>query len=95
MIHIDYLYIAGTDISKATCKIIEKYVELLMAKDHALIQILSEIMNLTDYAEKKVQIKALLGEDAEARIFEIIVSVKLTTSRKGYDIFAMVSLIRS
>ena len=27
--------------------------------------------------------------------YEHIVSVKLTTSRKGYDIFAMVSLIRS
>ena len=34
-------------------------------------------------------------QEAKKLAQEDIVSVKLTTSRKGYDIFAMVSLIRS
>ena len=72
LLHIDYLYVNTYDISKACCKIIEKYIELLMAKDHALIQILQNLQSLTNYDEKKKQISALLSEDAEARIFEII-----------------------
>lgn len=92
LIHIDYLYIDGTDISKATCKIIEKYVELLMAKDHALTQILSEIMTLKNYSEKKIQIKALLGEDAEARIFEIISYAILKNHYKNIKVYFGYSL---
>ena len=38
LIHIDYIYVEGHDISKVSCKIIERYVELLMAKDHAPYQ---------------------------------------------------------
>lgn len=40
LLHVDYLYIDGKDISKTCCKIVEKYIELLIAKDHALIQVL-------------------------------------------------------
>lgn len=72
LLHIDYLYVDKHDISKTCCKVIEKYVELLMAKDHALLNVLQHMKELTDYREKKQQINDLLTEDAEARIFEII-----------------------
>ena len=72
LLHIDYLYVNKYDISKTCCKIIEKYIELLMKKDHALLTILQQMKKLTDYAEKKQRINDLLTEDAEARIFEII-----------------------
>lgn len=72
LLHIDYLYVNKHDISKTCCKIIEKYIDLLMAKDHALLNALQHMKELTGYSEKKRQINDLLTEDAEARIFEII-----------------------
>lgn len=87
LIHIDYIYVEGHDISKVSCKIIERYVELLMAKDHALINILEELRNLDDYSEKKAKINALLTEDAEARIFEIISYAILKNHYKNVTVF--------
>ena len=72
LLHIDYLYVLGQDISKTVCKIIKKYVDLLIAKDHDLISILQHMHSLDNYDVKKEQINSLLTEDAEARIFEII-----------------------
>lgn len=72
LLHIDYLYVSEHDISKTCCKVIEKYIELLMAKDHALLNILQQLKGLSDYDKKRQQINDLLTEDAEARIFEII-----------------------
>ncbi len=72
LLHIDYLYVDDIDISRTACEIIEKYVDLLIAKDHALISILEELQKSNDYAEKRERIKSLLTEDSEARIFEII-----------------------
>ena len=72
LLHIDYLYVDKKDISKTCCSIIEKYVELLIEKDHTLLQVLDNMKQLDDYNEKKNQINNLLTEDAEARIFEII-----------------------
>ena len=72
LLHIDYLYAGKHDISKTCCKVIEKYMDLLMAKDHALLHVLRQMNELTDYREKKKQINGLLTEDAEARVFEII-----------------------
>ena len=72
LLHIDYLYVDKCDISKTCCRVIEKYIELLMTKDHALLGVLQHMKELTDYKEKKEQINDLLREDAEARIFEII-----------------------
>ncbi len=72
LLHIDYLYAEKHDISKTCCKVIEKYIELLMAKDHALLNVLQHMKELVNYTEKKKQINDLLTEDAEARIFEII-----------------------
>lgn len=72
LLHIDYLYVNQNDISKTCVKIIEKYVELLIEKDHALLKILENMKQLTNYNDKKHQINSLLTENAEARIFEII-----------------------
>ena len=72
LIHIDYLYSRGRDISKTCCKVIEKYIELLMAKDHALLNTLQRLCELGDCAEKKKKIVDLMTDDSEARIFEII-----------------------
>ena len=72
LLHIDFLYVGKYDISRSCCRIIEKYIDLLMAKDHALLNILKHISGLLDYDEKKNAINNLLTEDAEARIFEII-----------------------
>ena len=87
LIHIDYIYVEGHDISIVSCKIIKKYIDLLMAKDHALISILEELRGLTDYSEKKSKINALLTEDAEARIFEIISYAILKNHYKNITVF--------
>lgn len=87
LIHVDYLYVAEHDISKVSCKIIERYIELLMAKDHALMNVLEKLRALTDYSEKKAKINALLTEDAEARIFEIISYAILKNHYKNITVF--------
>lgn len=69
LLHIDYLYVNNHDISKTCCKVIEKYVELLMAKDHALLSVLQHMKELTDYSEKKQQINDLLTEDTGGAYF--------------------------
>lgn len=72
MIHIDYLYVKGFDISKITIDIIEKYVELLRKKDDDLIETLESLSSEQDIGLIKDNIERLLTEDSEARIFEII-----------------------
>ena len=66
------MYVDEIDISKTCCDIIEKYVELLIEKDHVLLGVMENMKKLTDYKEKINQINNLLTEDAEARVFEII-----------------------
>lgn len=92
LIHIDYIYVEQNDISKSVCSIIEKYVNLLVSKDHALIQVLDNIMSLSNYPEKKKQIKELLSEDAEARIFEIISYAILRNHYKNIKVYFGYSL---
>ena len=87
LIHIDYIYVEDQDISKVCCKIIEKYVELLIKKDHALISILSKLQEMTDYDKKKAKINELLTEDAEARIFEIISYAILKNHYKNITVY--------
>lgn len=87
LIHIDYIYVEGYDISKVSCKIIERYIDLLTAKDHALISILEELRELKNYSDKKKKISALLTEDAEARIFEIISYAILKNHYKNVTVF--------
>ncbi len=92
LLHIDYLYVGETDISGVAINIIEKYVELLITKDHALIQILQNMQGLTNYGEKKKQINELLTEDAEARIFEIISYAILKNHYKNTKVYFGYSL---
>ena len=92
LIHIDYLYVNKNDISKTCFKVIEKYVELLIKKDYALIQILQDMAQLTDYEDKKNKIITLLSEDAEARIFEIISYAILKNHYKNVKVYFGYSL---
>lgn len=87
LLHIDYLYVDDYDISRTVCMIIEKYIDLLMTKDHALISTLRQMQKLTDYVKKKQQINALLTEDAEARIFEIISYAILRNHYKNIKVY--------
>lgn len=87
LLHIDYLYVGTIDISKTLCKIIEQYICLLIAKDHALIDTLQQMQQLTNYEEKKRRIISLLTEDAEARVFEIISYAILKNHYKNTKIF--------
>lgn len=87
LIHIDYIYVEGHDISKVCCRIIEKYIGLLIRKDHELISILSEMQETTDYSEKISKINELLTEDAEARIFEIISYAILRNHYKNITVY--------
>lgn len=86
-LHIDYLYVADLDISFAVKKIIEKYIELLMEKDHTLIKILAELSTISDFTVKKGKLTSLITEDAEARIFEIISYAVLKNHYKNQTIF--------
>lgn len=92
LIHIDYLYVGQQDISKTCCRVIEKYVELLVEKDHQLIQNLKEMQTLADYSEKRKRIRELLSEDAEARIFEIISYSILKNHYKNIKVYLGYSL---
>lgn len=94
LLHIDYLYEEKHDISKTCCKIIEKYVELLITKDHALLQNLQEMKSLADYQKKKNLICDLLSEDAEARVFEIISYAILRNHYKNIKVYFGYSLDR-
>lgn len=87
LLHIDYLYVKENDISKVACEIIEKYVDLLMAKDNTLIGILQKMTALGNYEEKRIKIVELLDEDAEARIFEIISYAVLKNHYKNVKVY--------
>lgn len=87
LLHIDYLYSKHYDISKTCCRIIEKYIELLLRKNHNLINTLHSLQKVINYDEKKQQICSLLSEDAEARIFEIISYAILKNHYKNIKVF--------
>lgn len=87
LIHVDYIYVQGHDISRTACKIVEKYINLLIIKDHTLMEVLENLREVSDYAQKKEKINALLSEDAEARIFEIISYAILKNHYKNRTVF--------
>lgn len=92
LIHVDYLYVNNIDISKTVVKIIEKYIELLKAKDFKLSSDLEILRNLKDLNEKKFKIDSLLEEKSEARIFEIISYAILKNHYKNQHIYIGTSL---
>lgn len=71
-IHIDYLYVDDIDISRYAIAVIERYIQLLVEKDHQLEHDIMEFERLDSVDAKKQKISAMLGERTEARIFEII-----------------------
>ncbi len=87
LLHIDYLYVGTEDVSRSAIKIIEKYVELLIEKDHALIRTLQTMTQFSDYTAKRKQIEVLLIEDSEARIFEIISYAILKNHYKNTKVY--------
>ena len=94
LIHVDYLYINGIDISKTIVRIIEKYIELLKTKDFKLSTDLEILRNLKDLNEKKFKIDSLLEEKSEARIFEIISYAILKNHYKNQHIYIGTSLTK-
>lgn len=87
LLHINYLYVRGLDISKACCAIIEKYIDLLVNKDHALLSMLENLQSMRSYVKKKWGLRDLLSEDAEARVFEIISYAILKTHYKNIKVY--------
>ena len=72
MLHIDYIYVNGIDISKTVVEIIQEYINLLQLKDNNLIEKLEKLSTETNIESIRDEIKTLLTEDSEARVFEII-----------------------
>lgn len=70
-IHPDYLIVDDKDIAIAINQIIEKYIELIETKDENTMKMLDSVIELAELNEKKKRLKKILGEDAEARLFEI------------------------
>lgn len=87
LIHIDYLYVDGKDISKTCIRIIERYIQLLIQKDHALLVILEQMGKLKDPNQKRREICKLLTDNTEARIFEIISYAILKSHYSNVKVF--------
>lgn len=92
LIHIDYLYVRGYDISKTVIRIIDKYIQLLREKDDLLIKKLESLSLESDIVKIKAEIKSLLTDDSEARVFEIISYAILKNYYKNIDVFIGYSL---
>ncbi len=87
MIHIDYIYVSGIDISKTVIKIIQAYVQLLRKKDDDLIKKLEDLSKETNITTIKSAIKSLITDDSEARVFEIISYAILKNYYKNTKIY--------
>jgi hypothetical protein len=86
-LHVDYLYVDGIDISKIAIKMIEKYIDLLRIKDSNLIDEINALLAVDSVEEKRIRIKNLLEENAEARVFEIISFSILKNHYKNIPIY--------
>lgn len=72
LLHIDILYVGTLDISIYAMNIIEKYIELLKAKDSELEKDLKDLQSMRNIEKKREKIIDMLAEESEARIFEIL-----------------------
>lgn len=75
----------GYDISKVVCKIIEMYIQLLRTKDNVLINHLSELQSLTDYAQKKEKVSTLLTEDIKKVSLKLYKTGRTNANDGGID----------
>ncbi|HFP6515162.1 TPA: restriction endonuclease [Enterococcus faecalis] len=87
LIHPDYLYVGDIDIVPTVLEIIKQYQEILFAKDHSFVEQLAELKKEDTLLGKQTKIKALLTEDSEARVFEIISYAILETHYKNQVIY--------
>ena len=87
LIHIEYLYVNDQDISKIALEILQEYIKLLKNKDFYLTSLLNNLLCNQDINFKKDNIKRLLQEDCEARIFEIIAYAILKNYYKNEKIY--------
>ena len=87
LLHIDYLYVFGIDISKLAISIIKEYIHLLKLKDNKLIEDIECLINMDTTEQKKLKIAEILEEKVEARIFEIISFSILKNHYKTIKIF--------
>lgn len=67
-----YLYVNGKDLTPVYLRVVNKYIELLKEKDHALFGVLKELQEEYDTGKQKEILSQLLVEESEARIFEIV-----------------------
>ena len=72
MIHPDYIYVEGIDLSNIYIKVVEKYIALLIEKDQGLLSTIEQLKEEKDLSKRKEIISNLLKEDSEARVFEIV-----------------------
>lgn len=72
MIHPDYIYVDGEDLSDLYIDVVDKYISLLIEKDQGLLHLIDELKNSEDLTVQKNLILNLLKEDSEARVFEIV-----------------------
>ena len=82
-----YLYVDGQDLTDVFIDIINKYINLLIQKDHYLSVILEELKEIDDVSQQKSKILNLLNEDTEARIFEIISYAILANHYKKIKVY--------
>lgn len=88
LIHINYLYVDGIDISFYVREIIEKYILLLQEKDTKLINDINSLIFNSDSRIKKIEkIYLMLNENSEARIFEIVSYAILKNYYEGIEVY--------
>jgi hypothetical protein len=92
LLHIEYLYVNGLDISSIAVKIINEYISLLMLKDNQLISDMRELQALQSSDDKKGKLMIFMDENAEARIFEILSYSILKNHYKSIKIYIGYSL---
>lgn len=87
LIHPEYLYVNGKDISRAIINIVKKYQEILFNKDNTFVNKLESLKMLTELSAKKNALQEFLTIDSEARIFEIISYAILETHYKNQVVY--------
>lgn len=87
LINPDYLYVNGKDITPVLIKIIKAYQKILYDKDHEFEIRLQKLLEEKDTYKQLKELKEMLNEDTEARIFEIISYSILETHYKDEHVF--------
>lgn len=87
LIHPEYLYVNGIDISRAIVNVVKKYQEILFNKDNVFVQKLDRLKTLEENTAKKSALQEFLTVDSEARIFEIISYAILETHYKNQVVY--------